>query len=135
MVSRSLPARPDLVGNAIEFNREGGETPVRAVVKSEETTIRVVDTGMAPPGGSPLVQAVALTGADLGQVVIIDEQVTAPVTCLEDFDGDGTVGINDFLDLLAAWGPCPGCPEDLDGDGAVGINDFLAVLAAWGDCP
>ena len=27
--------------------------------------------------------------------------------CPADVDGDGTVGITDFLDLLAAWGPCP----------------------------
>ena len=27
------------------------------------------------------------------------------------------------------------CPADLDGDGVVGINDFLALLAAWGPCP
>ena len=24
-----------------------------------------------------------------------------------DFNGDGTVGITDFLELLANWGPCP----------------------------
>ncbi len=27
--------------------------------------------------------------------------------CPGDITGDGNVGINDFLDLLAAWGPCP----------------------------
>ncbi len=27
-----------------------------------------------------------------------------------------------------------GCPADIDGDGTVGINDFLALLAAWGPC-
>ncbi len=56
-------------------------------------------------------------------------------TCFGDVDGDGAVGIVDFLAVLAAWGPCPGCPEDLDDNGSVGINDFLALLAAWGDCP
>ncbi len=55
--------------------------------------------------------------------------------CVADFDGDGTVGIQDFLDLLGAWGPCLGCPQDLDGDNNVGINDFLDLLAAWGPCP
>ena len=54
--------------------------------------------------------------------------------CPGDVDGDGTVGINDFLDLLAAWGPNPGHPADIDDDGFVGINDFLALLAAWGPC-
>ncbi len=53
-----------------------------------------------------------------------------------DLDGDGTVGILDFLGLLAAWGPCPdtcppACPADLDGDCTVGILDFLILLANW----
>ena len=44
----------------------------------------------------------------------------------------GTVGINDFLDLLAQWGTPGSC--DFDGAG-VGINDFLALLSNWGPCP
>ena len=55
--------------------------------------------------------------------------------CLGDLNGDGTVGIVDFLALLAAWGPNPGHAADLDGDGTVGIVDFLQLLAAWGPCP
>ncbi len=52
--------------------------------------------------------------------------------CPEDLDGDGTVGIVDFLDLLSSWGQV-GVPADFDG-GGVGITDFLALLAAWGRC-
>jgi predicted outer membrane repeat protein len=52
-----------------------------------------------------------------------------------DIDGDGIVGVTDFLALLAAWGPCPGPPDpcyaDLDGDGSVGVGDFLILLANW----
>jgi len=33
-------------------------------------------------------------------------QVTCDQPCYGDVDGDGMVGINDFLDLLAAWGDC-----------------------------
>lgn len=56
---------------------------------------------------------------------------------LGDLDGDGQVGISDFLILLSAWGPCPGfcppsCTADLDGDCDVGINDSLMLLANWG---
>jgi hypothetical protein len=53
-----------------------------------------------------------------------------------DLDFDGSVGITDFLTLLARWGPCPDPPEpclgDVDGDGVVGVLDFLLLLAAWG---
>ena len=53
---------------------------------------------------------------------------------LGDIDGDGAVGILDFLDLLAAWGTCPDecCLPDLDLDGTVGITDFLLLLGNWG---
>jgi hypothetical protein len=54
-----------------------------------------------------------------------------------DLDGGGTVGITDFLALLAAWGPCPdpcapSCPADFDGNCVVGVTDFLILLANWG---
>ncbi len=52
-----------------------------------------------------------------------------------DVDDDGTVGVIDFVELLAAWGPCSGpgvCGADFDGDCAVGVTDFLALLANWG---
>ncbi len=53
---------------------------------------------------------------------------------LGDLDGDGTVGIVDFLALLANWGPCGPrcCLADLDIDGNVGITDFLLLLGNWG---
>jgi hypothetical protein len=54
-----------------------------------------------------------------------------------DLDGNGAVGIVDFLLLLMSWGPCPGpcppyCGGDMDGDCDVGFSDFLALLAGWG---
>ena len=60
-----------------------------------------------------------------------------PAAISADLDGDGTVGIVDFLMLLAAWGPCeqpcpPTCLGDIDGDCTVGITDMLTLLANWG---
>lgn len=52
-----------------------------------------------------------------------------------DIDGDGSVGANDLLILLASWGPCPPkgeCPADLNDDGSVGAADLLILLANWG---
>ncbi|MHC4770157.1 MAG: choice-of-anchor Q domain-containing protein, partial [Planctomycetota bacterium] len=54
-----------------------------------------------------------------------------------DLDGGDTVGVTDFLALLAAWGPCPqpcapSCPADFDGNCVVGVTDFLVLLANWG---
>jgi hypothetical protein len=55
--------------------------------------------------------------------------------CSCDLNGDGEVGINDFLVLLSDWGPCAdcdACPADFDGDCEVGVTDFLKMLACWG---
>jgi hypothetical protein len=56
--------------------------------------------------------------------------------CPWDCDGsyDGTVGIADFLAVLAQWGESGGSCH-FGGDPAVGIQEFLDVLANWGPCP
>ncbi|MHC5047054.1 MAG: hypothetical protein ACYTGY_10890 [Planctomycetota bacterium] len=67
--------------------------------------------------------------------VAVNQQMTVVAPARGDTDGDGSVGIADFLDLLAAWGPCPDppgpCLSDLDNDGEVGVADFLVLLASW----
>lgn len=60
---------------------------------------------------------------------------TAGLSHPADLDGDGSVGVADFLILLANWGPCPPkgeCTADLNGDGSVGVADLLILLANWG---
>ena len=52
-----------------------------------------------------------------------DVQLTVGDLCPWDLDGDGEVGITDFLALLADWG------------NPYGIQEFLALLADWGPCP
>ena len=77
-------------------------------------------------------QSVSEAGIDDFRV----DTLACSASCIWDIAGfDGEVGINDFLALLAAWGPNPGHPADFDGDDVVGINDFLELLAHWGPCP
>jgi subtilisin family serine protease len=66
--------------------------------------------------------------------VEISKFYCAAATC-PDINGDDQVDVQDFLDLLAAWGPNPGHAADLDGNGVVGVQDFLLLLAGWGPCP
>ncbi len=48
-------------------------------------------------------------------------------------DGEGTVGVVDFLALLGQW-TMVGSPCDIDGEG-VSVTDFLELLKHWGQCP
>ncbi|MHC5115194.1 MAG: hypothetical protein ACYTGP_12290 [Planctomycetota bacterium] len=69
---------------------------------------------------------------------LIGFQVETIDDCPADLNGDGSVGFGDILQIIGAWGDCPGpgsCEEDLDGDGNVGFGDILEVIANWGDCP
>ena len=63
-------------------------------------------------------------------VIFIEEPEPCPWDC--EAVPDGSVGITDFLDLLAQW-KLLGAPCDFDG-GGVGIVDFLKLLANWGLC-
>ena len=54
--------------------------------------------------------------------------------CAMDINADGTVDVNDVLQVINAWGNCV-CVEDVDGDTVVGVNDLLAILAEYGSCP
>jgi len=47
-----------------------------------------------------------------------------------DLDNDGSVGVLDFLAMLADWN-LTHSSADLDGDGTVGILDFLILLGNW----
>jgi hypothetical protein len=69
------------------------------IITSESTAVAEV----APPQAAP--------------------QTAGPVLCPSDIDGDGEVGILDFLMLLGDWGTCPpGCGDPTAGN-CCGSND------------
>jgi predicted outer membrane repeat protein len=51
-----------------------------------------------------------------------------------DLTGDGIVGLDDFDTLMDCWSSpdAPCCLADLDFDDSVGVTDFLILLANWG---
>lgn len=55
------------------------------------------------------------------------------VNCPADVNGDGSVSVNDLLELIAGWGS-PDASLDLDGSGIVDVGDLLVIIAAWGPC-
>jgi hypothetical protein len=54
--------------------------------------------------------------------------------CPGDINDDGTIGVEDILLMLGAWGDAPGDPADLNGDGFVDVDDLLILLGGFGDC-
>lgn len=56
--------------------------------------------------------------------------------CLGDVDGDGAVGVEDLLQVVADWGTDGDGPCGSDGndDGTVGVDDLLDVIANWNGC-
>jgi hypothetical protein len=90
---------------------------------------------------TPPVEAdVTITPFRVGLPLALTAPAMAPssqssLQCPWDLNGDGSVGIVDFLDLLTQWGTDPGGPPDFDGDQNVGIVDLLELFSRWGDCP
>ncbi len=84
------------------------------------------DTGLSFPTGFDFMPG-ETTDADFN---LIPDECETP--CPGDVNGDGEVGIADFLAVIGGWGTPAG---DLDGDGDTGITDFLIVIGNWGTCP
>ena len=52
-----------------------------------------------------------------------------------DVDRNGSVNVNDLLQIITHWGPCSNpltCPSDLNVSGQVDVNDLLEVITHWG---
>ena len=100
----------------------------------------IVELATTDLDGNPrLADDPATAESGCGVPVIVDvgayeyQGVPAEVV-FADLDGNGVVGIVDFLELLANWGPCNEdcCIADVNLDGVVGITDFLLLLGNWG---
>ena len=50
--------------------------------------------------------------------------------CPEDIATDGSVDVNDLLQMLSAFGSTDGGAEDVNADGVVDVNDLLQLLSA-----
>ena len=79
------------------------------------------------------VDGAALTGVSLPAALMFNAANNAS----PDFDGDGTVGVSDFLLFVDHFGTSSGdagydAKYDLDGNGAIGIPDFLAFVNSFG---
>ncbi|MHC5003326.1 MAG: serine hydrolase [Planctomycetota bacterium] len=59
-----------------------------------------------------------------------------PQPCPADTDGDGTVGVDDLVNVILDWGSAAAPNNgDVDGNGFVDVDDLLLVIVSWGACP
>ena len=91
------------------------------------TTLNLVDNPLSAPAINTHIPALQERGVE----VLFDKTPTP------DFDGDGIIGIGDFLIFVAQFGFSEGgdgydAQFDLDGDGMIGISDFLIFANAFG---
>ena len=106
----------------------------------ESCTTGVVTVTLAPGTWWPFVAPLVFDGLPCPEGVTAANDYVLSITgaspCPWDCgDGDGIVGIVDFLALLGQWGQvATSCDLDL-GVAGVGIEEFLDLLGHWGPCP
>jgi hypothetical protein len=131
IVGTSGPGNPDVyehqslsADSFLSIVVNGADDYLVEVLDIDDNVLATIDRG-----GLGVEEATQYDPASMPSVIKV--RITAQA-CAQNVSGDCGYGIDDFLDLLGAWGPNPGHPADLDGDDEVGINDFLDLLANWG---
>ena len=79
--------------------------------------------------------AVIAAGVVLAAVIVTRtpaQRATGGDPCPADIDGDANAGILDYLQLLGAWGPCPGAAVVAFGPLLVSDEEAL-LLRLWSD--
>ena len=66
-------------------------------------------------------------------LVIVALAFAAGGTCPSDVNNDGTVGIQDFLQVLGAWGPCPNATVIAMDTDDTDISVPSAAIRQWSD--
>ena len=131
IVGTSGPDSPDVYehqtlspGSFMSIVVNGADDYLVEILDIDDNVLATIDRG-----GLGVEEAIQYDPAVMPSTIKV--RITAQA-CVQNISGDCGYGIDDFLDLLAAWGPNPGHAADLDGDDFVGINDFLELLANWG---
>jgi hypothetical protein len=45
---------------------------------------------------------------------------------------DQHVDVQDLVEVILNWGPCPNCGADVDANGEVNADDLITVIVNWG---
>ena len=114
--------------NFISIDTAHGENPTLLALGDVDGDglAQLVSIGTGPP----------LRGGGLGEGLLSLRDVTVEA-CPGDTDGNGTVNIEDLLNVISDWGgDCSeaACQGDADGNGIVDIEDLLVVIGNYGPC-
>ena len=125
----------DISGGDLAWLWTGGSTvtDLNSLFDYSAENINLLDAHDINDSGQILALGFDNNVADWRMVILTPPSVRIP----GDADGDGFVGISDFLMVLGDWGQCagpcpPSCQSDFDGDCQVGIADLLILLGNWG---
>ncbi len=125
-------------GDTVTFNVDGDETEATADASGYATQSITLT-------GSGTVSVTATSGQYSTSLDIVHEEQMGRRSYV-DANGDpvyliakssGTVGVDDFLALVAAWGSSPGDANynpqaDINDDDTVDVADFLLFITSWG---
>tara|TARA_Y100000589_G_scaffold118830_2_gene113040 strand:- start:10178 stop:12472 length:2295 start_codon:yes stop_codon:yes gene_type:complete len=78
-------------------------------------------------GNGSVIEA-GIDGISVVAISCVDE------SCQGDVDGNGTVGVEDLLAVIADWNCSSDCTADINGDLLVNVGDLLLVIGGWGNC-
>lgn len=125
----------DFSNHIIEFqlpcDRVGGDAILEVLTGDLESDAYSTTTSTILPNGS-----LYTINAPLFSVCTLKIPYTPSATsctCFADFNGNGTVETNDFLDLLSEFGCSSNCNYDLNANGSVAADDILIFLALFGE--
>ncbi len=112
----------------VDIHHAGGVTSgVNATIVSYRAALLPQQRAAGSPG---TLAGISIRAQGVSRVHLFDLEVVRGGP--GDIDGDGVVGIFDFLLVLSEWGICTApCTYDTNFDLKVGIDEFLEVLANW----
>ena len=120
-----------LEGVAVTFSVTEGDGTLSVKTATTDSNGRAQTMLTLGDALKPTVVTVTVAGVD-EPVIFTSEAMATP-----DFDGDGTVGVGDFLLFVEQFGLSQEDTDydarfDLDGDGIIGIGDFMIFANSFG---
>lgn len=118
------------------------EVDIPSIRVNESATIRIEDIVFTLPDNSDKLN-ISLNSTSSRNIVdgndtndwftIYPFSIQAPQA---DFDGDGNIGLSDFISFAGHFGATQGSPNfdskfDLNGDGNIGLSDFLVFVSRF----